>query len=243
MKVIAKTDIGLVRSSNEDTYLYVKKDEKNFIAFVCDGMGGHLGGAYASHMAAETISEEYALLDVKNPPKNIGVWLFATLQKANNNVFEKSLANENLKGMGTTVTGIICLNGNISYAHIGDSRIYIYDQDNILQITTDHTYVNSLLLNGLITYKQAAKHSGRHILTNALGIKKDVSVDIGNIKLKENENIFICTDGLHNLIDGKKLCKLLNEPYDDLQAKIDAIDERALDLGGNDNITMIIVEQ
>ena len=243
MKVVAKTDIGLVRSSNEDTYSYIQKDENNFIAFVCDGMGGHLGGAYASHKAIEIINAEYAMFDPKNPPKNMGVWLFNTLQKANNAVYEQSLEDENLKGMGTTVTGIIMVNGVINYAHIGDSRIYVYDEESILQITTDHTYVNSLLLNGIITYKQAAKHSGKHILTNALGIKKDVSVDIGSIKLKENEGIFICSDGLHNLIDGKKLQKALNEHNENLQDKIDALDEKALALGGTDNITMIIIEQ
>ena len=243
MKVVAKTDIGLVRSSNEDTYSYIKKDDNNFIAFVCDGMGGHLGGAYASHKAIEIINAEYAIFDPKNPPKNIGVWLFNTLQKANNAVYEQSLEDENLKGMGTTVTGIIMVNGAINYAHIGDSRIYVYDEESILQITTDHTYVNSLLLNGIITYKQAAKHSGKHILTNALGIKKDVSVDIGTIKLKKNEGIFICSDGLHNLVDGKKLQKALNEHNDNLQDKIDALDEKALALGGTDNITMIIIEQ
>lgn len=243
MKVVAKTDIGLVRSSNEDTYSFLEKDEKNFIAFVCDGMGGHLGGAFASHKAIEIINEEYVKLDVKNPPKNVGVWLFNTLQRANSSVYEQSLADDNLKGMGTTVSGIIMLNGEISYAHIGDSRIYVYDEEGIVQVTTDHTYVNSLLLNGIITYKQAAKHSGKHILTNALGIKKDVSVDIGSIKLKPNENIFICTDGLHNLLDGKKLLKALNEHNDNLQEKIDALDDKALELGGNDNITMIILEQ
>ena len=113
--------------------------------------------------------------------------------------------------MGTTLSGIVVVNNEMYYAHIGDSRIYTFNERDLQQITTDHTYVNTLLLNGLITFKQALKHPKRHVLTNALGIKKNVSVDIGQIRLKEDESILITTDGLHNLLDGKKLIKLLNE--------------------------------
>ena len=144
--------------------------------------------------------------------------------------------------MGTTVSGVICINNDLYYAHIGDSRIYIYSEYELQQITVDHTYVNSLLLNGLITYKQALKHPKKHVLTNALGIKKNVSVDIGQIKLKENENILICSDGLHNMLDGKKLQKPLNEPLA-LQEKAENLLDKALKAGGLDNITFILMEQ
>lgn len=241
MKEIAKTDIGLVRSTNEDTYTYVAKDERNFIAFVCDGMGGHLGGSFASSKTVDVINEAYAKLNVEEPPKNVGVWLYGTLQQANTVIYEQSLANDNLRGMGTTVTGVLMINGDIYYAHVGDSRIYVYNDKDIQQITTDHTYVNSLLLNGLITYKQALKHPKRHVLTNALGIKKNVSVDIGQIRLKDNDNLLLCTDGLHNLLDGKRLLKALNET-EDIEEKVNGLNEKALKLGGNDNITMILLE-
>ena len=153
MKIIAKTDIGLVRSTNEDTFTYLVKDENNFMAFVCDGMGGHLGGSFASSKTVEFINNAYNNLDTSKPLK-VGVWLFDMLQQANDFIFEQSLNNENLKGMGTTVSGVLCFNGEMYYAHIGDSRIYVYDENELQQITTDHTYVNTLLLNGLITLKQ-----------------------------------------------------------------------------------------
>ena len=242
MKIHAKTDIGLVRSTNEDTFTFVLKDEKNYMAFVCDGMGGHLGGSYASSKTAEFLNEAYEKLDPANPVKNIGVWLFDTLQKANDFIFEQSLSNENLKGMGTTVSGVICIDGELFYAHIGDSRIYAYSKNDLQQVTTDHTYVNTLLLNGLITFKQAQKHPKRHVLTNALGIKRKISVDIGQIRLKEDENLLICTDGLHNLLDGKKLLKILNEEID-TEVKVNLIKEKALSLGGSDNITLILLEK
>ena len=231
MKIIAKTDIGLVRATNEDTFTYIVKDENNFMAFVCDGMGGHLGGSYASSKTVEFLNDAYEKLDPSSSIKNLGVWLFDTLQSANEYIYEQSLANENLKGMGTTVSGVIMLNGEIYYAHIGDSRIYAYSKDNLQQVTTDHTYVNTLLLNGLITFKQAQKHPKRHVLTNALGIKRKVSVDIGQIRLKDDENLLICTDGVHNLLDGKKLTKLLNEEID-IELKINMIKEKVLSLGG-----------
>ena len=241
MKIIAKTDIGLVRSTNEDTYTYLVKDENNFMAFVCDGMGGHLGGSFASSKTVEFINNAYNNLDTSKPLK-VGVWLFDMLQQANDFIFEQSLNNENLKGMGTTVSGVLCFNGEIYYAHIGDSRIYVYDENELQQITTDHTYVNTLLLNGLITLKQAQKHPKRHILTNALGIKRQVSVDIGTIKLKEHENIIICSDGLHNMIDGKKLHKILADKLD-IELKINLLKDKALSNGGLDNITMVLLEK
>lgn len=241
MKIFAKTDIGLVRSTNEDTFTFINKDDKNFIAFVCDGMGGHLGGSYASSKTVEFINEAYEKLDVSSI-KNIGVWLFDTLQNANEYIFEKSVNNDNLKGMGTTVSGVVMVDGELYYAHIGDSRIYVYDENEINQITTDHTYVNTLLLNGLISFKQAQKHPKKHVLTNALGIKRKVSVDIGQIKLNENQNILICTDGLHNLLDGKKLLKTLNQNID-TEIKVNLVKEKALELGGIDNITLVLVEK
>ncbi len=242
MKIIAKTDIGLVRATNEDTFTYIVKDENNFMAFVCDGMGGHLGGSYASSKTVDFLNDAYAKLDPATPIKNVGVWLFDTLQAANEYIYEQSLANENLKGMGTTVSGVIMVNGDIYYAHIGDSRIYAYSKDSLQQVTTDHTYVNTLLLNGLITFKQAQKHPKRHVLTNALGIKRKVYVDIGQIRLKDDENLLICTDGVHNLLDGKKLTKLLNEEID-IELKINMIKEKVLSLGGLDNITLILLEK
>lgn len=242
MKIIAKTDVGLVRSTNEDTFTYVVKDENNFIAFVCDGMGGHLGGSFASSKTVEFINEAYNNLDTSKPLRNVGIWLFDLLQQANDYIFEQSLTNENLKGMGTTVSGVINFNGEIYYAHIGDSRIYVYSESDLQQITTDHTYVNTLLLNGLISFKQAQKHPKRHILTNALGIKRKVSVDIGQIKLKDNENIIICSDGLHNMLDGKKLLKVLSEKVD-IEYKINLLKDKALSNGGLDNITVILLEK
>lgn len=236
-----KTDIGFVRSSNEDSYVYLEKKDGDFIAFVCDGMGGHLGGSFASSKTIEVLSE--AFKNIQEPIKNVGVWLFEVLQKANTLIYETSMSNENLRGMGTTVTGVFSYHHEIYYAHIGDSRIYSYQQQDIQQLTTDHTYVNSLLLNGLITYKQALKHPKRHVLTNALGIKKDVSVDIGVIHLKENENLLICSDGLHNMLDNKKLIKILGNPTLSTEEKNEELIEKALQQGGSDNITSILLEK
>ena len=123
MKFFAKTDIGLVRSTNEDTFTYIVKDENNFIAFVCDGMGGHLGGSYASSKTVDFINEAYNKLDTSKPLKNLGVWLFEIFTNINTAIYEESLRNENLKGMGTTLSGIVVVNNEMYYAHIGDSRI------------------------------------------------------------------------------------------------------------------------
>ena len=177
MKIWQITDAGLVRKDNQDSYGIIEQTTSGHtLCVVCDGMGGHLGGSYASSKTVEFLNEAFENLDPTNPVKNFGVWLFDVLQSANEFIYEQSLANENLKGMGTTVSGVVMLNGEIYYAHIGDSRIYAYSKNDLQQVTTDHTYVNQLLLNGLITFKQAQKHPKRHVLTNALGIKRKVSV-------------------------------------------------------------------
>lgn len=241
MIVSTKTDIGSVRSSNEDSYVYLEKKDGDFIAFVCDGMGGHLGGSFASSKTIEVLSESFKTM--KEPIKNVGVWLFEVLQRANTMIYEKSMNDENLRGMGTTVSGVLQYHGEIYYAHIGDSRIYSYQEQDIQQLTTDHTYVNSLLLNGLITYKQALKHPKRHVLTNALGIKKDVSVDIGVVRLKKGENLLICSDGLHNMLDNRKLLKILGNQTLSAEEKNEQLIEKALQQGGSDNITSILLEK
>ena len=238
MKIFAKTDVGLLRPSNEDAYVYLEKDEQNFMAFVCDGMGGHLGGSFAAHKTIEVLTEAYKKLD---KVKNVGVWLYETLQNANSFVYEESLTNPSLKGMGTTVSGVIKIDGNLFYAHLGDSRIYLYDNESFEQITTDHTLVNTLLHNGLITYKQSLKHPKKHVLTTALGIKKDISVDIGPLNLKSNQNLLICSDRLHNMLDSKKMHKILTADLP-LTERANDLLTKALQAGGTDNITFVIIE-
>ncbi len=237
MKIYAKTDTGLVRQSNEDAYFYKEKDKDNFIAFVCDGMGGHIGGSYAANKTIEIIDNAYRNPDIKS----VGVWLYETIQKANDAIYNQAKEQPEFVGMGTTCSGVICHEGKFYYAHVGDSRIYTYDANNISQITTDHTLVNTLLQRGYITYKQAKTHPKRHVLTNALGINKEISVDIGEIPLNPHENIIICSDGLHNCLDGKKLLKALNST-DSIIEKGDELINKINSMGGPDNITFILLE-
>ncbi len=237
MIIYGKTDIGMVRQNNEDAYFYKEKDSKNFIAFVCDGMGGHVGGSYASQKTIEILAEAYKNANIKS----VGIWLYETLQKANETVYLQAQSNENLSKMGTTVTGVICINGTYYYAHVGDSRVYVYDESNISQITTDHTLVNSLLHSGYITYKQALKHPKKHVLTNALGIKKELSVDIGELPLKENQNILICSDGLYNSLEPKKILKVLSSK-ESIVSRADELVSKANSAGGSDNLTFILIE-
>lgn len=238
MKIYAKTDIGLLRPNNEDAYVFIEKDDQNCLAFVCDGMGGHLGGSYAANQTIDILSSAYHEQEIG---KNVNLWLYDKIQKANEFVYNESLKNPSLKGMGTTLSGILQLQGKFYYAHLGDSRVYIYDDAHLEQITTDHTLVNELLHGGFITYKQSLKHPKKHVLTNALGIKKEVSVDIGEIKKEPQENIFICSDGLYNMLDNKKIEKILSSQQS-ITEKGNELLQKALQAGGTDNITFIILE-
>lgn len=238
MKIYAKTDVGLVRNTNEDAYFF-KETENSLIAFVCDGMGGHLGGLYAANQTIKVIDESFSTI---NNEKNSEIWLYNCLQKANKEIYETAMTNDEYRGMGTTVTGVLKQNNIFYYAHAGDSRIYLYDDDEIQQITTDHTLVNSLLHSGYITYKQSLRHPKKHVLTNALGLKKDLSVDIGTLNIKPGQNILICSDGLYNSLDLKKMHRILKEPLTTIVEKGAELLDKALQTSGHDNITFIIIE-
>ena len=246
LKVIVKTDLGNIRTNNEDTGLYFRVaddsiiQEKGCLLIVADGMGGHQAGEVASKMAADTISKEYFS---NNGNVNIEKNLARVFSLANKNIFETAAADKALNGMGTTCTALIIHQQAIYYAHVGDSRAYLIKNQRISRITTDHTYVQELLKNGDITPAEADKHPQRNILTNAMGTKAQVQVDTGkyNGLLEENDRVLICSDGLYDYLEDAEIASIVNSAP--VEAAAETLVATAKKRGGHDNITVVLAEK
>lgn len=229
MKVFAKTDIGRVRSLNEDS-LYLPQESENFCA-VADGMGGHNAGEVASAMAVEVFAREMRAGMVSD-----GFALKRAVERANREVYEKSCSAEGYSGMGTTFTALALHAGRIAIAHVGDSRAYRIRGGEISRLTMDHTYVEELVQQGVITPHEAKYHPKRNYITRALGTVPRVEVDLTETELQAGDVYLLCSDGLTGYIEDSELLSVscAEGSWED---KIEKLVNRALSAGGSDNIT------
>lgn len=231
---VLATDVGCVRAANQDRAIV----EPAFCA-VADGMGGHQGGEVAAQIAIETLRSALAGTEAT------GEKVRQAVRQANQAVWERSLADEQLRGMGTTLT-VLALVGaegdeRLALANVGDSRAYLWRAGVLSQVTADHSLVQDLVRAGRITESQAAEHPGRHILTRALGVDSDVDVDLWNFQPMNADRFLLCSDGLVNEVDDERIAQLLGQHPEARQAT-EALVEAAKANGGNDNITVVIVD-
>ena len=178
MRIVAKTDKGHVRDSNQDAYAVGEFSDEVVWAVVCDGMGGAAGGNIASALAVRVISDKINVsYREQMRDSSIKNMLDSALNAANVEVFDMSESKHELKGMGTTVVCAIVKDGQAYIAHAGDSRAYILKNGKIFQITTDHSIVQDLLDKGKITSEQALNHPKKNIITRAVGVDKNIEID------------------------------------------------------------------
>ena len=227
----ASTDVGRVREGNEDSFFV---DAPLFA--VADGMGGHAAGDVASATAVEIIQQHRAEIDPNDPDS-----LAATIREANRVIWEKSTNDPNLRGMGTTCTMILIDGDQALVAHVGDSRAYLYSQGKIRQITEDHTLVGRMVREGKLKPEEAERHPQRSMITRALGVDEEVEVDQFNIDLSEGDRIVICSDGLTGMISETVIAEVL-EQEPDPQAAAEVLVQQANEAGGEDNITVVIID-
>lgn len=240
MKVYYDTNKGLMRENNEDNLIVEETDRYNLFA-VADGMGGHKAGEVASSLAIDIIRECFKKSceqESFQPPS----FIINSVQSANDKIREEALKKEECSGMGTTITmAVIDLDLNIAYiGNVGDSRAYILKNNEIAQITDDHTYVNELLKEGKITKGEAKHHPKRNVITRAVGSEEYVHADIFEVELFENDVILLCTDGLTTHLTDEKIRDTLME-YGSSES-VQKLIKLANDNGGTDNITIIIVD-
>jgi protein phosphatase len=237
----ANTDTGLVRSANEDSFLLVIPqeqkllEEKGILAIVADGVGGNIGGKTASSTAVSVMRERYYASEQIDP-------LFAlkeSMVAANREIFTKGSQDSLCHGMATTCTAFILLVNEGFISHAGDSRAYLLRDGLLQQLTEDHTLVNKLLAEGLITVEAAANHPQKNIIVRALGSTREIVPDTFHLILEDNDIILLCSDGLHGLVSDDDIKDRLSRLS--LQEAGQSLIGLAKENGGTDNITVIIL--
>jgi protein phosphatase len=227
------TDTGLVRSVNQDLAV-----ETGTLFAVADGMGGHAGGEVAARLAVDTLTVAFG-------SKPSGAGLSEAVNEANRVVHEQSLDNPELRGMGTTMTAAALVNEDgrdvIALVNVGDSRSYRYHEGELTQITVDHSLAEEMVRGGEISESEAAVHPHRHILTRALGVADDVTVDLWRIQPTRGDRYLLCSDGLTNELEPEQIAEVL-ATVPDPQVAADLLVRAARTHGGSDNITVVVVD-
>ncbi|MFI3207789.1 MAG: Stp1/IreP family PP2C-type Ser/Thr phosphatase [Eubacteriales bacterium] len=236
MKSFAITDVGRKRSVNQD---YVFKSDGAIGALpnlyiVADGMGGHKAGDYASKYTVEVVCEEIGA-GKENTPKHL---LEDAIIEANRKVLMKSQEEEHLKGMGTTIVAATIVDDILYFANVGDSRLYLIN-DGIKQLSKDHSLVEEMVRLGGIKPEEAKNHPDKNIITRAIGAKTKLEVDCYEQKLKKNDIILMCSDGLSNMIDDEEIFEIVQSGRDAIEAAEKLID-KANEKGGSDNIGIVL---
>lgn len=229
------TETGYVRRTNEDS-LCVCPDLGLFA--VADGMGGHQAGEVASKTALEEL-ERYLRNNLKTTA-GAGTLLARGVQEANRVVYRLSLSEAGCRGMGTTLSAALVRGHELYMAHVGDSRGYLLRQGRISQLTEDHSLVQEMVKSGGLTAEQAREHPRRNVLTRALGTGNLVDVDCSKVSLEVADLILLCSDGLTGHLRPEEIAFLIYRA-DGLEQAVKDLVQAALDRGGTDNITIILL--
>ncbi len=244
MNCEGRSHVGLVRQINQDAYEIHPLPGGGVLAVVCDGMGGPAGGEVASTISVEwvsqrivsnytTFSSEDELLDLVR----------GAIEEANAEIFDRSLRDVELSGMGTTVVLALATEQTAYLANVGDSRAYLYSTQNgvgkLTQITHDHSVVQELVDGGSLSSEEARNHPKKNIITRALGTQSSVNVDYFKVALVPGDKLLLCSDGLSNMLEEQQMCALLG--MSDGDAVLDALIQASLDAGANDNVTAVLI--
>jgi serine/threonine protein phosphatase PrpC len=237
LKEYGLTDVGLVRKANEDS-MGSAQTRNGHVFVVCDGMGGHVGGATASSIAVKSILEFMDSQDLTDIPSGI----YSAIQFANEQIYATAQMDPNLKGMGTTCTVLVVNGDHVHIGHVGDSRIYLFTDGGLHRITKDHSFVQSLVDQGIIPDSEAENHPRKNELLKALGIRPNVEPTVNEqpIQPKVGDVFMMCSDGLCGLVNDASMKKILREGS--LEHQATTLINAAKAAGGHDNITVQLIE-
>lgn len=240
MRIASKTDVGLERSNNQDSFVAGPVGDNSAWAVVCDGMGGANGGNIASSLAIKAISDSVISSFRTNMSANSIRLLFeSAFNAANVKILNRAKEDESLKGMGTTAVAAVVCNDVAHIVHVGDSRCYLYRNGDFTQITRDHSIVQSMLEQGEIDEQQAKHHPRKNIITRAIGVKDKTEPEYNEIDVVENDILLLCSDGLTNFVDDQRIAEIIkNNNFDDVPEKLIL---EANTNGGGDNITVVLL--
>ena len=244
LEVAGRSDVGKVRPSNEDHFGY---DEGLGVFVVCDGMGGHAAGEIASQIAVESVLSFFrerrpSVADreyLQDAP--LGARLLAeAVKKANEAILAYADEHKNTSGMGTTLVAARFADGVFSIANVGDSRIYLFREGQLLQLTEDHSLVMDQVRRGMITMEQAKRSSAQNIITRALGTDEGTLPDLGEFPAQGGDLLLLTTDGVLRHVDDPEIREILQQ-LPSLQAACDTLVDAANEGGGEDNSTCVLV--
>jgi serine/threonine protein phosphatase PrpC len=227
---------GLKREENEDA-LGVFKIENGLLVIVCDGLGGNRGGKTASHIAVETIYRSFENLKMSNYLERIKT----TIQEAHSTILRQSLNEPHLRGMATTAEVLFFSDSTAYWGHVGDSRIYLLREDKLEQLTKDHTFVQQLLDEGMLTLKSAESYPDKNVLTRALGGICKLEVDLDILKFGSNGNclFFVCTDGVTTTVPNNEIEKILClKDQEEISRKLSSLVEKR---GAPDDFSYVLI--
>lgn len=233
------TDCGSVRKENQDAYEICSMSGDSGFGLVCDGMGGARAGNIASQLAVESVSTALR----EGIPDGIG-WdtrLAQVVEQANETVYQRSVQDEACRGMGTTIVAAVVDGGYVDIINVGDSRCYLVDEEDIVQITRDHSWVEDLVMRGDITPEEARSHPRKNLITRALGVDRSVRPDLFRIERKTGSYLLLCSDGLSNIVtDPELLYEIIHggQPADCCQRLLDI----AISRGAPDNVTAVLMQ-
>lgn len=234
-KAWVKTDPGLKRENNQDSFLY----EKGLGLFiVADGMGGHKGGEVASAMACESVKDVFS--NPNNQHLNPRDLLRFAYIEASSRIFDYAKANPEFHGMGTTMVMAHFVKNTLFIANVGDSRCYMVRGGLMWQMTEDHSLMNEQVRAGILTPEQAAKMVAKNVITRSVGFERDVVCDVIERPVNVGETYLFCSDGLHGLVSDRRICEIVQRTPIETATQV-LIDE-AKKNGGDDNITTLLLK-
>ena len=236
MTLQGKTDIGKLRKLNEDAFDFGTFADGACWAVVCDGMGGAKGGQVASGLAVQTIRNRFETsYRPEMDARSVRNLLLCAAEAANAAILARAKEDETLTGMGTTAVAAIICGSRVSLLHVGDSRAYLLDGAEIRQLTRDHSVVQELVESGKITQEDAHSHPQKNIITKALGVVEPLSYDYDEVELPAGAKLLLCTDGLTNMLRDEEILEISKQ--EDIA---ETLVQRAVELGGVDNVTVVL---
>ncbi len=239
MKISALTDIGLGRDSNQDALKFNTFDTGDCYAIVCDGMGGVSGGQIASAICIERVANAVESSYRKNmSAKSAKNLLQSAITAANASIHDKSQNEQGLRGMGTTIVAVLVIGKIAVIAHVGDSRAYYIDE-NISQVTKDHSLVQLMIDNKKITPEEAKTHPDRNIITRAVGVVNFVDVEFDIIDFNKGDKILLCSDGLSGSLENEEILNIIKKHTN---SSVEELVKKAIENGSGDNITAVLIQ-
>lgn len=231
----AMTDKGLVRAHNEDSHLVMTPQG---LFAVADGMGGHAAGEVASRIAIDAVREVFD--EESLSPESVPELLRRAVERSNDRIAERIRSQPEYLGMGTTLVILLANSQQFWIAHVGDSRAYLIRNDEIIQLTTDHSFVNELVRLGMLSREEAARDPRRNVVTRALGSGSRVSPDIAQGSMQPGDVVLLCSDGLNTMLDDDEILAIVRQNGQDLPAACHQLVEAANHAGGEDNVTVVL---